>query len=322
MHQGPPQIGRTLQLIPRLMGLFAVLPMFLGLAWITWSLTQDNLRMQREWKRVEAKVIDASSYVSIKLAITHEGGSSEVVVDRSTDFKSLIEGEVFPAYQDPADPQIIKRGGGADLWGGVGVLAFFTLFLGGVFVFLMRVSIGLPRLPMPGFPGSEEEEPEPEEPRDRFRRPGVFSSAFEELVLRMAPRAWKASLFWGMIGVLFAAMAAAPWDEGDVIFRFVAGGLGLAWAGLFAYWGIKNKTWELRLKRDRLFLSDRFGSREIPLNSVRQVVRGDGQIGTFRLLDDAGTTLLSIDADVQPAEALPRLLARLSAQTGKPVEND
>jgi hypothetical protein len=323
MHQRPPQIGRVVQVIPRLMGLFAVLPLFLGLAWITWSVTQDTLRMQREWKLVEAKVIDASGYETIKLAITHQGVSQEVEFVRSSDFKSLIDGEVFPAYQNPADPRVIKRGGGAGLWGNVGVLAFFTLFLGGVFVFLMRVKPLTSVPPMPGFSRSaEEEELEPEEPLDRFRRPGVFSSALDELVLRMAPRAWKAALFWGVIGLLFVLMALGSGGAGDVILRFLAGGLGLAWAGLFAYWGIKNKTWELRLKRDRLVLSDRFGSREIPLNSVRLVVRGAGKVGSFRLLDDEGKTLLSLDADAQPPETLKRLLARLSAHTGKPIVHD
>lgn len=322
MHQGPPQIGRMLQLIPRLIGLFTVLPVCLGLAWVTWYVTQENLQMQREWKRVEAKVIDVSGYETAKLAITSNGGSSEVVVARSGDFKSLIEGEQFPAYQDPANPQVIKRGAAADLWGGVGVLAFFTLFSGGAFVFLMRVSITVPALPLPGIPGHEPEEQEAQAPPGKFRRPAAFSTAFEELVLRLPPRAWRAPLFWGVTGLLITAMAAGPGDEGDVIFQFVTGALGLAWAGLFAYWGIKNKTWELRLKRDRLVLSHRFGSREIPLDAVRLVVRGAGQIGSFRLLGDAGKTLLRFDADVQPAEALPRLLARLSAQTGKPVVND
>lgn len=322
MHQGPPQAGRMLRLIPRMMGLFAVLPLFLGLAWITWSVTRDTLRMQREWKLVEAKVIDASSYETIKLAIMRQGEMQEVELPRSSEFKSLIEGEVFPAYQHPADPKQIRRGGGADLWGGVGVLAFFTLFLGGVFVFLTRVDAGAPSLPMPGFPGPAADQLEPEEPPGKFRRPGAFSSAFEELVLRMAPRAWKAAFFWAALGLLFVPMALGAGEGEDLIFRFVAGGLGLAWAGAFAYRGLKNKTWELRLKRDRLVLSHRFGRREIPLDAVRLVSREAGQPGRFRLFGAAGKTLLRLDADAQPPEVLTRMLARLSAHTGKPIVHD
>ena len=51
---------------------------------------------------------------------------------RSTDLKAFSVGERFPAYADPNNPDMLRPATGGALWGGVGMLAFFTLAFAGV----------------------------------------------------------------------------------------------------------------------------------------------------------------------------------------------
>jgi hypothetical protein len=57
---------------------------------------------------------------------------------RRTDLKAFSVGERFPAYADPNNPDMLRPATGGALWGGVGMLAFFTLALAGAGLFLLR----------------------------------------------------------------------------------------------------------------------------------------------------------------------------------------
>lgn len=304
-----------IDLVPRMIGLIGVLPLFLGLGWLTWDITQDTLRITRGWRLVQLKVLETPDYETVRVSVLRDGESRELDLPRTGEFKSLQPGDELPGFQDPAKESVIVSGRGVDLWSSVGLLGFFCLFLGGVFAFLMSTRIGPPELP----PFEVSASVESREDLSEFHGPARFGSALDEIVLRQAPRAWKAALFWASPGLIWAAIAFGA-DAGEDLWpRVSSGAAGLAWAAFFAHRALRNKSWELRFKRDRLSVTHRSGRREFRADEVKLVTREAGHPGAYRLLDERGSVILKIDGDAVPQEALTRLLQRLSEHTGKPL---
>jgi hypothetical protein len=296
--------ARLLELMPKLMGLVFVAPLTLGLGYLTWDVTRESLDVQRNWRLAEATVLEGGDSSAVRLALTMDGGRHEAEFPRAGDLKPLQAGEVRRVYINPRNPEEIRLGDGGSLWAGTGVLGFFTLAMGGVLVFLLRVK----PLKMPEFEPFEDdpEDAEPE-PAERFRPP--MSAPLLEL--RPSPRVWRASLFWGAAGVLgFLAAAGVPWQEGLWIRALAAAGSG-AWVYFMVRRGLASRSLALRGERDRLVVIERGIQREIPFRQIRDVVRTGGEPGAFILLDEQGGRLLRLEGDLEPPEALTALLRRI-----------
>ncbi|MBM4181245.1 MAG: DUF3592 domain-containing protein [Betaproteobacteria bacterium] len=124
--------------IPKLIALGVILPLVGGMAWLTWTVAQETRTVLRTWQPVEVTVLDKSGSDTMRLAIESGGTRRETEVPRSTDLKAFGVGERFPAYADPNNPDMLRPATGGALWGGVGMLAFFTLAFAGVGIFLLR----------------------------------------------------------------------------------------------------------------------------------------------------------------------------------------
>lgn len=128
--------------IPRLLGLFVMLPLAAGTGWLAWTVSQETQAMLQTWQPVQVTVLDKSGSATMRLAIVDAGGQRrEADVTRTTDLKAYAEGESFDAYADPAQPDVLRPAGAASLWGGVGMLAFFATAFGGAALFLLRTRI-------------------------------------------------------------------------------------------------------------------------------------------------------------------------------------
>ncbi len=124
--------------IPKLIALGVILPLVGGMGWLTWTVAQETRTVLQAWQPVEVTVLDTSGGDTVRLAIESGGTRRETEVPRSTDLKAFGAGERFPAYADPNNPDTLRPATGGALWGGVGMLAFFTLAFAGVGLFLLR----------------------------------------------------------------------------------------------------------------------------------------------------------------------------------------
>jgi hypothetical protein len=128
--------------IPRLLGLFVMLPLAAGTGWLAWTVSQETQAVRQTWQPVQVTVLDKSGVETMRLAIVDAGGQRrEADVPRTTDLKAYAEGESFEAYADPAQPDVLRPAGVASLWGGAGMLAFFATAFGGAALFLLRTRI-------------------------------------------------------------------------------------------------------------------------------------------------------------------------------------
>jgi len=140
LHQRRP--AGSGHLIPGLIALCVMLPGAAGLGWLTWIVAQETRTVLHSWHPVEVTVLDKSGVDTIRLAIVDAAGQRrESDVARTTDLKAFATGERFAAYADPAQPDVLRPASTASLWGGVGMLAFFTLVFAGACGFLLRASI-------------------------------------------------------------------------------------------------------------------------------------------------------------------------------------
>lgn len=296
--------ARLLELMPKLMGLLFVAPLMLGLGYLTWHVTRESLDVRRNWRLAEATVLESGDSAVVRVALTMDGGRHEAEFPRAGDLKPLQAGEVRRVYINPRNPEEIRLGDGGSLWAGTGVLGFFTLALGGVLVFLLRVK----PLKMPAFEPIEEDPEDPgPEPAERFRPP----MSVPLLELRPSPRVWRASLFWGAAGALvFVAAAGIPSQEG-LWLRALAAAASAAWVYFMVRRGLASRSLALRGERDRLVVIERGIQREIPFRQIREVVRTQGEPGAFILLDEQRRRLLRLEGDLEPPEALTALLRRI-----------
>jgi hypothetical protein len=108
------------------------------MGWLTWIVAQETRTVLQEWQLVEVTLLDKSGVDTVRLAIESGGTRRETEVPSSTDLKAFSVGERFPAYADPNNPDMLRPATGGALWGGVGMLAFFTLALAGAGLFLLR----------------------------------------------------------------------------------------------------------------------------------------------------------------------------------------
>ncbi|MCL4840192.1 MAG: hypothetical protein KJZ79_00035 [Bryobacteraceae bacterium] len=286
--------------MPKVLGLVGVLPLFLGLSWLAWNLTQESLTILREWEAVRATVVDDSGEAVVRLRVQGRGGEREVDVPWTGDLEAFGKGESFAAYANPADEREVRPAGAGAMWGGPGVVGFFALAMGGILAFLLRVK-PLPML----VPDSFMEEVGAAPARARFRPVKV-----ETLVLKRPAALWKAGLFWGgVFGVVAAASLLAP-GEGDVAVRVVAAVGALIGAALVLRRGARSRLYEVRCERERLVIRDHAGESEVLLRRVEMVMR---EQGAFVLLDGKGATVARLEADLEPAEALKSLLRRVHA---------
>lgn len=286
--------------MPKVLGVVGVLPLFLGLSWLTWNLTQESLTILREWEAVRATVVDDSGEAVVRLRLESRGGEREVEAPWTGDLEAFGKGESFAAYASPADEREVRPAGVGAMWGGPGVVGFFALAMGGILVFLLRVK------PLPILvPDSFMEEVGAAPARARFRPVKV-----ETLVLKRPLGVWKAGLFWGgMFGVVAVLSLVAPGD-GDVAVRVVVGAGALVGAALVLRRRARSRRYEVRCERERLVIRDHAGESEVLLRRVEMVMR---EQGAFLLLDGNGATVARLEADLEPAEALKSLLRRVHA---------
>ena len=286
--------------MPKVLGVVGVLPLFLGLSWLTWNLTQESLTILREWEAVRATVVDDSGEAVVRLRLQGRGGEREVEAPWTGDLEAFGRGESFTAYTNPADGREVRPAGAGAMWGGPGTVGFFALAMGGILVFLLRVK-PLPML----VPDSFMEEAGEARAPARFRPVNV-----ETLVLKRPPGAWKAGLFWGGVFGVVAVMSLLAPGGSDVAVRVVAGAAALAGAALVLRRGARSWRYEVRCERERLLIRDHAGEREVPLRRVEMVMR---EQGAFLLLDAKGATLARLEADLEPAESITALLRRVHA---------
>jgi hypothetical protein len=297
----PDRFASRMSLVPKVLGLVGVLPLFLGFAWLTWNLTQESLTIVREWELVRATVVDDSGEAVVRLRLQSRGGEREVEVPWTGDLEAFSNGERFAAYVNPADGREVRPAGAGAMWGGPGVVGFFALAMGGILAFLLRVK-PLPMLVPDSFMEEAVEAPA------RFRPRNV-----ETLVLKRPRGVQNAGLFWGgVFGVAAVLSVLAPGD-GDVAVRVVVGAGALAGAALVLRRGFRSRKYELRCERERLVIRDHAGEWEVPLRRVEMVMREQGDPGAFLLLDGKGATLARLEADLEPAESLTALLQRVHA---------
>jgi hypothetical protein len=124
--------------IPKIIALVVIMPLVGGMGWLTWIVAQETRTVLQEWQLVEVTLLDKSGVDTVRLAIESGGTRRETEVPSSTDLKAFSVGERFPAYADPNNPDMLRPATGGALWGGVGMLAFFTLALAGAGLFLLR----------------------------------------------------------------------------------------------------------------------------------------------------------------------------------------
>jgi hypothetical protein len=129
---------RSVSRVPKLIALGVIVPLVGGMGWLTWIVAQESLTVLREWQPVEVTVLDTSGIDTVQLAIESDGMRRETEVPRSTDLKAFSAGERFSAYADPNDLDVLRPATAGALWGGVGMLGFFTLVFAGAGVFLLR----------------------------------------------------------------------------------------------------------------------------------------------------------------------------------------
>jgi hypothetical protein len=290
-----------MNLVPKALGLVGVLPLFLGLSWLTWNLTQESLTIMREWEHVRATVVDDSGEAMVRLRVRGRGGERELEAPWTGDLEAFSKGESFAAYVNPADGREVRPAGAGAMWGGPGVVGFFALAMGGILLFLLRVK-PLPML----VPDSFMEEVGAAPARARFRPVNV-----ETLVLKRPPGVWKAGLFWGGVFGVVAVLSLLVPGGGDVAVRVVVAAGALAGGALAWRRGTRSRRYEVRCERERLLIRDHAGEREVPLRRVEVVMR---EQGAFLLLDGKGATVARLEADLEPAEALKSLLRRVHAE--------
>ncbi|HRJ21495.1 MAG TPA: hypothetical protein PLF84_20795, partial [Bryobacteraceae bacterium] len=100
-----------MSLVPKVLGLVGVLPLFLGLAWLTWNLTQESLTIMRGWEAVQATVLDDSGEAVVRLRLQGSGGEREVEAPWTGDLEAFSNGESFAAYVNPADAREVRPAG-------------------------------------------------------------------------------------------------------------------------------------------------------------------------------------------------------------------
>lgn len=293
------------RLIPKVLGLVAVLPIAIGLTWLTWQVTQDTLEMTREWPLVEVEVVAIEEGVLVHLAVSDASGRREVTVPRSGTFKTVEIGERFAAYADPGDPDNFQRAGGADVWGVVGVVGFFAVACYGILAYLLLVKpLRMPPELLPAAAVADLVEEEPERRADDLA----------PIVLKPAARRWKAARFWALVGLLALLAVLLAGDAEDLVARGVAGCLALVWTVGFGRTALVHRSLQMRAEQDRLVIKHLFGQREIELGRVREVRRVEGDPGAFQFNDAEGQGLFRLDADTGPAESLTRFLRRMDAR--------
>ena len=128
-----------MSLVPKVLGLVGVLPLFVGLSWLTWNLTQESLTILRKWEAVRATVVDDSGEAVVRLRLQGRGGEREVEVPWTGDLERFGNGQIFAAYVNPADGREVRPAGAGAMWGGPGMVGFFALAMGGILLFLLRV---------------------------------------------------------------------------------------------------------------------------------------------------------------------------------------
>jgi hypothetical protein len=124
--------------IPKIIALVVIMPLVGGMGWLTWIVAQETRTVLQEWQLVEVTLLDKSGVDTVRLVIESGGTRRETKAPSSTDLKAFSVGERFPAYADPNNPDMLRPATGGALWGGVGMLAFFTLALAGAGLFLLR----------------------------------------------------------------------------------------------------------------------------------------------------------------------------------------
>jgi hypothetical protein len=298
----PKQHDALFAVFPKLIGLVAVLPIAVGLTWLTWQVARETLEMTREWRLVQVEVIETPDYETATLAITRDGERREAAFRRAGDLRTVQPGESFPAYVNPANPEEVKRADGPNVWGAAAVVGFFAVATYGMLAFLLLTRP--PRIP-----------PEliiPEEVKEE--EPASLAHEFAPIALRPAARRWKAAGFWAAVGLLALLPAVFAGDSDDLMARAVTASISFLWTVGFGRNALIQRGLEMRAERDRLLITHLFGKREIELGRVREVIRIAGDPGAFRFNDAEGRELFRLDADVEPAESLTRFLRRVDAR--------
>ena len=316
--------GRVLDHLPKVLAVTALLPVIAGLGWLTVHVTAKSVDRARNWRLVEARVLDASADEFVTLAYTDQGKPIERPVSKDKGLQSAAAGETLPIHINPTNPSEIEPARPSDLWASPAMLAFFLAAMLGAFVFLWRVKPheALPRDPLPPPPSTNFQRPEP--PRNENA----------EIVLRQASTAWKANLFWTFLPVLLAISGAGGLREGEWLGApmLLAGIAGTGWLISQA---IRNKSYVLRCNRERIEVADRFRHRTISLRDIATVERVDvranieklnnagrrfgdpkqfstlAPIVVYSCKDASGREILRLDKDMEPAAGLQRLIERI-----------
>ncbi|MBI5395889.1 MAG: DUF3592 domain-containing protein [Verrucomicrobia bacterium] len=330
--------------VPKLIALFGVLPFLLILLWFTWKVAAKSRDVQATWTRVEARVVDASRDDSVTLELSWRGEKVRQEVKKEEGFKDLVQSQTLPLYVNPRTRAEMRPDSFAELWGGAAVLGFFSLFLAGTMLFLMRVEE--PKMPeMAARMAAQFERaapnPQPSAPRPRHDDDG------RPIEMREPSESWKANVFWGLLfGLLLVVPAFFAPKETPAWKRYSAMALGVAWMAFMGRTAIQNHGRTVRCDRNLIRVTQAFGHQRIFLSDVKKVTRRDvrqefvdmeavgrsryktrpldtrAPIVLYILRDAQGKELLKLDKDMEPASEMRRFLDRMENLTGVPIRDE
>ncbi|MEJ6020625.1 hypothetical protein [Ramlibacter sp. PS4R-6] len=160
------------------------------------------------------------------------------------------------------------------------------------------------------------------------------------IVLREPRQSWRANVFWGL-GLGLPALLLPPFAGAEADWLEKAGTM-LVGAGWMAFMGANAwRNWgrTVRCDMETIAVAQAFASRTIPLAAVASIEREDvrqslrdfdnigvswrerarqmdttAPINMYVLRDAAGQTLLRIDEEMEPPQALARFVQRVQRQ--------
>lgn len=312
MTETPP----ILRHLPKLLGLLGVLPLFAGLAWLTWTVARDTRTMLDTWPRAQVELLGPGESDTVRVAILRDGVRTEAELPRRGDLKNARPGVPFPAFLNPADPADIRINDNT-VWAGTGILGFFALALGGVLLFLFTTkpaklpppppdAIHLDSLPFDG-PGEEAELESEPQPLDTSG----------PIILRHPPSRYARHRGRAIFGVIPLLPLLLIGDETDQTFRYSLAACCALWTLAHAIRLRQLAGYRLTADPASFTLTDSTKRTQIDLSPVRRITRLPGDPGAYRLETAAGQPLIEFSRGLIPAAGLQRLLSRLEAHIEK-----